>query len=47
MIDQPVSGTYKVNPDCTGTPFLDAPGAPAAAEFRFVVVNKGHAFGMQ
>ena len=40
MIDQPNSGTYKVNPDCTGTLFL-APGTPAAGEFRFVIVNKG------
>ena len=40
-IDQPASGTYKINPDCTGTAFLTAPGMPGAAEFRLVVVNKG------
>jgi hypothetical protein len=41
LIDQPASGTYKMNPGCTGTAFLTVPGAPGAAEFRFVVVNKG------
>ena len=40
-IDQPASGTYKINPDCTGTAFLTVPGMPGAAEFRLVVVNKG------
>ena len=40
-IDQPASGTYKVNLDCTGTAFLTVPGVPGAAEFRFVVVNNG------
>jgi len=39
LIDQPNSGTYKINPDCTGTAFLNSPGG--AAEFRFVVVNEG------
>ncbi|HZO54155.1 MAG TPA: hypothetical protein VFB63_15690 [Bryobacteraceae bacterium] len=39
-IDQPNSGTYKVNPDCTGTAFLIIPGMPAG-EFRFVVVKNG------
>ena len=37
LIDQPNSGTYRINPDCTGTAFLNVGGA----EFRFVVVNKG------
>jgi len=40
VIDQPNSGTYKVNPDCTGTALLIVPGMPAG-EFRFVVVKKG------
>lgn len=40
LIDQPASGTYKVNPDCTGTAFLIVPGL-GTGEFRFVVVNKG------
>jgi hypothetical protein len=38
VIDQPNSGTYRVNPNCTGTAFLNVPGG---AEFRFVVVNEG------
>src|SRR5947207_2007542 len=41
LIDQPASGTYKINPDCTGTAFLTVPGMPGAAQFRFVVVNRG------
>ena len=41
LIDQPASGTYKINPDCTGTAFLTVAGMPGAAEFRLVVVNKG------
>ena len=41
-IDQPASGTYKINPDCTGTAFLTVPGMPGpAGEFRLVVVNRG------
>ena len=32
LIDQPASGTYKINPDCTGTAFLTVPGMPGAAE---------------
>src|SRR6516165_6778275 len=27
-IDQPRSGTYKINPDCTGTAFLTVNGVP-------------------
>jgi hypothetical protein len=38
VIDQPNSGTYRINPDCTGIAFLNVPGG---AEFRFVVVNQG------
>ena len=40
VIDQQYSGTYKVNPDCTGTAFLIVPGMPSG-EFRFVVVRNG------
>ena len=40
VVDNPLSGTYKMNPDCTGIAFLFVPGMPAA-EFRFVVVKKG------
>jgi hypothetical protein len=39
LIDQPASGTYRINPDCTGTAFLTVPGVPGTAEFRLVVVN--------
>jgi hypothetical protein len=39
--DLAVSGTYNINPDCTGTFFLIAPGQPGAAELRMVIVNKG------
>jgi hypothetical protein len=38
VIDRPNAGTYRVNPDCTGTAFLTTAGG---AEFRFVVVDKG------
>jgi hypothetical protein len=41
VADQPASGTYTVNPDCTGKMFLSAVGQPVPAELRFVVVNKG------
>ena len=42
LIDQRNSGTYKINPDCTGTAFLTVPGSPGpAGEFRLVVVNNG------
>jgi hypothetical protein len=41
MVDQPASGTYKINPDCTGTAFLTVPGMSSSAEFRLVVVKKG------
>ena len=40
-IDQRHSGTYRINPDCTGTAFLIVPGMPGAAEFRLVLVNNG------
>ena len=41
-IEQQAFGTYKINPDCTGTAFLTVPGLPGpAGEFRLVVVNKG------
>ena len=42
LIDLPNSGTYIVNPDCTGTAYLGgAPGAPTTNETRFIVVNGG------
>lgn len=39
--DVEASGTYTVNPDCTGVMILNRPGAPAPAMLRMVVVNKG------
>jgi hypothetical protein len=41
FVDQSHSGTYTIKPDCTGTAFLNVPGLPSAAEFRFVVVKNG------
>jgi hypothetical protein len=39
--DRPGSGTYQVNPDCTGaTQFQPAPGAPVIEE-RIVIVDGG------
>ena len=39
-IDQRASGTYTINPDCTGTAIITINGAPGP-EARFVVVNRG------
>ena len=42
LIDVPNSGTYVVNPDCTGAAYLGgAPGSPTTNETRFIVVNGG------
>jgi hypothetical protein len=42
LLDQTDSGTYKMNPDCTGTAYVFVPGMPGpAGEFRFVVVDNG------
>jgi hypothetical protein len=40
-LDLAVSGTYKINPDCTGMFLLTVPGQSSPAELRMVVVNKG------
>lgn len=38
---RPISGTYSVNPDCTGSASIAiAPGAPPLS-YHFVVVNRG------
>ena len=39
-IDQRASGTYTIDPDCTGTAIITVNGAPGP-EARFVVVNRG------
>ena len=36
-----LSGTYTVNPDCTGTARFVPPGAPVAVESAFVIVDRG------
>jgi len=41
ILDLPVSGTYKINADCTGTAFMSTPGQPRPAELRLVVTKKG------
>lgn len=41
--DRPGSGTYSVNPDCSGTFTVDNPGSPPIVN-RFVIVDNGHAF---
>ena len=38
----PASGTYTVNPDCTGTAVVDTPNSPVPLNFAFVVADKGH-----
>jgi hypothetical protein len=37
----PGSGTYTVNPDCTGAAVINTPSVPAPLHIHFVVVNKG------
>jgi hypothetical protein len=37
----PGTGTYTVNPDCTGAEVLDTPSVPAPLHIHFVVVNNG------
>jgi hypothetical protein len=38
--DRPGTGTYNVNPDCSGTMQLSSPGSPTLT-LRIVVVDKG------
>jgi len=35
------SGTYAVNPDCTGTMVVNSPNSPVPLSLAFVVVNRG------
>ncbi len=42
VTDRPGSGTYQVNPDCSGTMTLNVPGIPVPIELRIVVVDQGH-----
>jgi len=37
----PGSGTYTVNPDCTGTAVLNSPEEPAPLALHFVIVKDG------
>ena len=37
----PGSGTYSVNPDCTGTATLNTPNSPVPLDLYFVVVKDG------
>jgi hypothetical protein len=39
--NRPVTGTYEVNADCTGTAMLFIPGAPFPVETTFVIVDSG------
>jgi hypothetical protein len=41
--DRPGTGTYSVNPDCSGTFTVNNPGAPPLVN-RFVIVDNGQAF---
>jgi hypothetical protein len=37
----PGTGTYTVNPDCTGAAVINSPSVPAPLHIHFVVVNSG------
>jgi len=39
-----LSGTYKVDPDCTGTLTLNIPGLPFSVVYDLVIVNGGREF---
>ena len=38
------SGTYSVNPDCTGTAVVDTPNSPVPLNLYFVIVEDGKEF---
>jgi hypothetical protein len=38
------SGTYSVNPDCTGTAVVNTPNSPAPLNLNFVIVDDGREF---
>jgi hypothetical protein len=37
----PGSGTYQVNPDCTGSAVINTPSNPFPIQLHFVIVNQG------
>ena len=37
----PGTGTYTVNPDCTGAAVINTPSVPVPLHIHFMVVNKG------
>jgi hypothetical protein len=37
----PGTGTYTVNPDCTGAAVINTPSVPTPLHIHFVVVNSG------
>ena len=39
---RPGSGTYSVNPDCTGTQTIVIPGTPADVHVQFIVAQSGN-----
>jgi hypothetical protein len=38
----PGTGTYSVNPDCTGEAVINSPSNPAPINLHFVIVNNGN-----
>jgi hypothetical protein len=38
------SGTYSVNPDCTGTALVNTPNSPVPLKLYFVIVDDGKEF---
>jgi hypothetical protein len=38
----PGTGTYTVNPDCTGSAVINSPSNPAPIALHFVIVNNGN-----
>ena len=40
----PASGTYTVNPDCTGTAVVTTPNSPVPLNLYFVIADNGKEF---
>jgi hypothetical protein len=40
----PGSGTYSVNPDCTGSAVIDSPSNPVPVPIHFIIVDNGKKF---
>ena len=40
----PGSGTYSVNPDCTGSAVIDSPSNPVPVAIHFIIVENGKKF---